>query len=165
VPPEHAHGPTARPGPEFGLALAGTLTSGMALYHFWLPYAFHWSDVLTHVPMVRWGLFIINASFSLLLLAGGLMSIGIAFRPILKHDAGRWVILAMAGYWLFNAAYQVLIPMPMPNRLAGLKWAFLGYSLSVALLYLGALVERRPPAIAAVGRASPAPRRSPWGSR
>ena len=161
VPPEDAERLTGRRSPEIGLAAAGILTSAMALYHFWLPHAFHWGDVLTKVPMVRWGLFIINASFSLLLLAGGLMSIAIAWRPTLRHGAGRWVILAMAGYWLFNAAYQVLNPMPMPSRLAGLKWAFLGFGLSVAVLYLGALVGRRPPAIAAVGQGPRSPHRNP----
>lgn len=157
MPPDHAVRSTLPRPPEFGLLLAGALTCGMALYHFWLPYAFHWGDALTHVPMVRWGLFILNASFSLLLLAGGVMSTAIAFRPELKPGAGRWVIVAMAGYWLFNAGWQVLEPMPMPGRLAALKWAFLGFGLSLALLYLGALAGHRP-----AGQASPAPgRRSP----
>ena len=139
MPPQDAERPTRRRSPEFGLAAASLLTAGMALYHFWLPYAFHWGDVLTQVPMVRWGLFIINASFSLLLLAGGVMTLGIAWRPELKQGVGRWVIVAMAGYWVFNAGYQVLIPMPMPRSLTSLRWAFLGFGLSVALLYMGAL--------------------------
>ena len=124
----------------------------MALYHFWLPYAFHWGDVLTHVPMVRWGLYIINASFSYLLLAGGLLSVVIAFRPELKPRVGRLVLVAMASYWVFNATYQVVLPMPMPRSLAGLRWAFLGFGLGVALLYLGALRDRRPLVLQAVGR-------------
>ena len=165
MPPENAARTTVRRAPEFGLALAGSLSAAMALYHFWLPYAFHWGDVLTSVPMVRWGLFIINASFSLLLLAGSVMSTAIAWRPELKEGAGRWVILAMAGYWLFNAAYQVVVPMPMPARLASLKWAFLGFGLSLALLYLGALARRPPTGIAVSAHGRRSPRRIPGTSR
>lgn len=157
--------PTARRSPEFGLLLAGALSAAMALYHLWLPYAFHWGDVLTSVPMVRWGLFIINASFSLLLLAGSVMSAAIAWRPELKAGAGRWVILAMAGYWLFNAAYQVLVPMPMPARLAALKWAFLGFGLSLALLFLGALAGPRRADVAPPAPDRRVPRRIPGRSR
>lgn len=162
--PEDAHRPSLRRSPEFGLALAGALTSVMALYHFWLPYAFHWGDVLTHVPMVRWGLFILNASFSLLLLAGGMMSLAIAWRSELKSGAGRWVIVAMAGYWLFNATYQIVDPMPMPRALGALKWAFLGFGLAVALLYMGALAERRPAGVS-VREKTGVPRRFPGASR
>lgn len=142
---------TGRIGPEFGLLLAGLLTAFMALYHFWLPYLFHWGDALTHVPMVRWGLLILNASFSYLLLAGGVMTVVIAWRPELKARAGRMVLVAMAGYWVFNGLYQVVLPMPMPSRLAPLRWGFLGFALSVALLYLGGLKDRRPVVVQAVG--------------
>ena len=165
IPPEDAERTSGRRSPEIGLAVAGVLTCGMALYHFWLPYAFHWGDALTRVPMVRWGLFIINASFSLLLLAGGVMSTAIAWRPELKAGPGRWVIVAMAGYWLFNAAYQVAVPMPMPGALAALKWAFLGFGLALALLYLGALAGRRPAGIATPGPGLRSPRRIPGMSR
>lgn len=165
MPAEPAERTTVPRVPEFGLLLAGALTCGMALYHFWLPYAFHWGDALTRVPMVRWGLFIINASFSLLLLAGGVMSTAIAWRAELKAGAGRWVLIAMAGYWSFNAVYQVVVPMPMPGALAALKWAFFGFSLALALLYLGALAGRRPAGVAVAGPGRRAPRRIPGMSR
>jgi hypothetical protein len=131
-----------------GLALAGALSSGMALYHFFLPSVFHWGDALTRTPMLRWGLGLINASFSYLLLAGGVLSLAMALRPGLKQGIGRWVIVAMGVYWLMNAAWQVLEPMPMPRSMAGLRWAFLGYSVAVALLYASALVGRRRPVAA-----------------
>lgn len=157
--------PALRRRPDLGLTLAGSLTGLMALYHLWLPYAFRWGDVLTGVPMVRWGLFIINASFSLLLLAGGVMSVAIAWRPELRAGAGRWVVLAMAGYWLFNAGYQVIEPMPMPRVLAALRWAFLGFGLALALLYLGALAGWRPRDPAGAGHGPRFPRRIPGASR
>ena len=126
--------------PELGLALGGALTSGMALYHFYLPYAFHWGDALTGAPVLRWGLTIINGSFSYLLLAGGVITTVIGLKPALKGRVGRMVIGALAGYWLLNGAFQVLLPMPLPRALAPLRWVFLGFSLSVTLLYLSALV-------------------------
>src|SRR5262245_23822705 len=121
----------------------------MALYHFWLPYAFHWGDALVRAPMLRWGLFLINASFSYLLLLGGVITVVMAWQPRLKEGLGRMVIAAMGGYWLLNGAWQVLWPMPMPPLLAGLRWAFLGFAVAVVLLYLSALVGGRPAAAAA----------------
>ena len=129
--------------PELGLVLGGALTSGMALYHFYLPYAFHWADALTGAPMLRWGITIINGSFSYLLLAGGLISTAIGLNPALKGRVGKMVIGSLALYWLLNGAFQVLLPMPMPRALAALRWGFLGFSLSVTLLYLSALVPGR----------------------
>jgi hypothetical protein len=131
------------PRPEIGLALAGILTTSMAIYHFYLPYAFHWGDALTGVPMLRWGLFMLNASFSYLLLAGGVITIVMALKPAWKERTGRLLIVAMAVYWAFNAAWQVASPMPMPRVLANLRWGFLGFSLSVMLLYASALVPGR----------------------
>jgi hypothetical protein len=128
--------------PELGLALAGTLTSGMALYHFYLPYGFHWGDVLVRTPALHWGLFMLNASFSYLLLAGGVITIVMAFRPGLKGTVGRLVLLAMTGYWVFNACWQLLWPLPLPGGFAALRWAFLGFPVAVILLYASALVGR-----------------------
>ena len=148
-------------GPELGLALAGALTAGMGLVHFALPTIFHWGDALTGAPALRWGLPLINASFSYLLLAGGAVTLVMAFRPGLKAGVGRWLIAIMAGYWVLNAVWQVLLPMPMPRGLSALRWAFLGYGLAVAVLYASALVGRFPPAAAAPMRAG-VPRRAPW---
>jgi hypothetical protein len=134
--------------------IAGALTCGMALYHFWLPWAFHWGDVLTRGAMLRWALFMLNASFSVLLLAGGILSLVVAFDPGPRHRVGTGVIVAMAGYWVFNAAYQVWVPMPLPGVLAGLRWAFGGFAVAVALLYAAGLLRPRP---APEGAAAPAP--------
>ena len=149
-----------RLSPEWGLLSASLMTCGMALYHFWLPYAFHWGDALGRLAMLRWGLFLINASFSYFLLAGGALTLAMAIRPGLKEGAGRLVVVAMTGYWLMNGAWQVLAPMPMPVALAGLRWAFLGFSLSVALLYASALAGRRAP-VASVTAVPLRPRRWP----
>jgi hypothetical protein len=113
----------------------------MALYHFWLPFVFRWGDALTEVPALRWGLFMLNASFSFLLLAGGVMTLEIARRGGVRDAASRMVIVTMCGYWLFNGVYQIVAPLPLPRPVAGLRWAFLGFGLSVACLYAAGLVR------------------------
>jgi len=126
-----------------GLALGGALTTGMAIYHFYLPYAFHWGDALGQMAMLRWALMILNASFSYLLLAGGVITIVMGLNPRLKDRVGRMVIGSLALYWALNAAFQLLLPMPLPRAFAPLRWGFLGFSVAVILLYLSALVPGR----------------------
>lgn len=126
---------------DIALAAAGVLTTCMALYHFWLPFAFRWGDALVQAPALRWGLFMLNASFSYLLLAGGVATIALALGAGSRQGAGRWVLVAMFGYWLFNASYQLVNPLPLPPGFALLGWCFFGFAAAVALLYAGALVR------------------------
>jgi hypothetical protein len=144
-----------RPSPDVGLLVAGLLTAGMALYHFCLPYLWGWGEPLLKMPMLHWALFMLNASFSYLLLAGGVISVGLALAPRAHDRSGRWMLVAMAGYWLFNAVYQIVAPMPMPPRLALLRWGLFGFAAAVALLYVMALTRRaRAIALAPVSRPS-----------
>lgn len=146
--------PDRRRSIDFGLALAGLFTAGMALYHFCLPFIWGWGDALQHEPMLRWALFMLNASFSYLLLAGGTITVALAFGTGARDRAGRWLLMAMCGYWLFNAVYQIAAPMPMPARLASLRWGLFGFAAAVALLYVAALLRR--PDAAAPSTARPA---------
>ena len=130
-----------------GVLVAGILTSGMGLYHFFLPLQVHWSQPLARVPMLAWALMMINACFSFLLLAGGIITIDIALRPQERDRTGAWVLAVMAGFWLFNGVYQWLAPMPLPPRLAGLRWAFLGFALVGVSLYALALRRRGAPSV------------------
>jgi hypothetical protein len=143
APASPAVGAGTRSGPDLVLLAAGLLTCGMALYHFWLPFAWRWGDALTHAPMLRWALFMLNASFSFLLLGGGVMTVAIAMRRGARDATARWVLLLMAGYWLFNGTYQLLVPMPMPAVLQPLRWALGGFALSVVLLYAAGIADRR----------------------
>src|SRR5262249_42086164 len=124
--------------------VAGVFTSSMALYHFVLPGTFHWDQALVHYPTLRWGLALINSSFSFLLLAGGVITIAIAFAPLPRDGTGFWVLAAMGGYWLFNLLWRVGAPMPLPRALAGLRVLFLGSPAAVILLYAAALLRARP---------------------
>jgi hypothetical protein len=130
---------------DWVLGVAGLLTSAMALYHFWLPSAFGWSEAMIGAPALRWGLFMLNASFSYLLLAGGLLTLVIAGRGAAAGGIARLVLMAIGGYWLFNSLYQIVSPLPLPRALAGLRWAFLGFSLSLTCLYGAALAPRGAP--------------------
>jgi hypothetical protein len=116
----------------------------MALYHFWLPTIYRWSDDLVKAPMIGWALASINAFFSFLLLAGGLLTIVIALDSRPRDRASTGVLVGMTAFWLFNAGYQVFLPMPLPARLAGLHWVLLGFAGMVALLYMTALRGSRP---------------------
>lgn len=130
-----------RPSLDVGLAVAGGLTCVMALYHFTLPYVWGWGEDLLKAPMLHWALFMLNPSFSYLLLAGGAVTIAIALGPTSRDRTGRWVLVGMCGYWLFNAVYQITNPMPMPARLAPLRWCLFGFAAAVALLYVVSLLR------------------------
>lgn len=130
------------------LAVAGFMTTAMAVYHFWLPSAFHWNRVAIEAPAIRWGLFMLNASFSYLLLAGGVLTLEIARRGGAWDGFTRLVLAAVGGYWLFNSLYQLVDPLPLPASVASLRWAFLGFSVALVCLYGAALATRVPRAIA-----------------
>ena len=149
--PARAEPPRA---PDLGLAAAGVLTAGMALYHFGLPFLWGWGKALTPWPMLHWALFMLNASFSYLLLAGGAATVALAFRRDARDRTGRWVLFAIGGYWVFNLLYQLVSPMPMPPRLAALRWGLFGFAAAMAWLY-GAAVVR------GAGRAQAPPRSVP----
>src|SRR3989442_16017730 len=88
--------------PDLGLAAAGVLTAGMALYHFGLPLLWGWGSALAPWPMLHWALFMLNASFSYLLLAGGAATVALAFRREAMDRTGRWVLLAIGGFGGFK---------------------------------------------------------------
>ena len=136
----------ARRGFDLPLTVAGLLTTGMALYHFWLPYTFHWGDALTRTQTLRWALFMLNASFSYLLLASGVMTLEIARRGGATDAVSRMILIAAGGYWLFNTCYQLVSPLPLPLPFISLRWAFLGFSVSAVLLYAASLVGSGSPA-------------------
>jgi uncharacterized membrane protein len=126
---------TKRPAWNASLLAAGILTAGMGLYHFFLPAQFGWGEELAHERMLRWALLSINTFFSYLLLAGGALTIAIAVAPRPREAISTGVLAAMTGFWLVNAAYQFLLPMPLPPRLAILGWVLRGFAIVVVLLY------------------------------
>jgi hypothetical protein len=100
----------------------------MAAFHFALPSIFDWDRFASALPTpIRWALFAINAFFSMLLLAGGLASVGLARRQR-PATAVLWI---MVLFWAFSAGYQMLRPFPM----AGIRWVLLGFALATSALY------------------------------
>ena len=119
----------------------------MGLYHFWLPAQFGWGEELAQVRMLQWALLSINTFFSYLLLAGGATTIAIALRRRPWDPIDAWVLTAMTGFWVLNAVYQMLLPMPLPPRLAGLRWALLAFAIVVVFSYTRGLLRARRPAV------------------
>lgn len=118
------------------LSIAGISSSVMALYHFRLPSLRSWEKYVTAVPpAIKWGIFSINFFFSSLLLWGGIMTIIAALRWKKIDLLGYLALAGMFTFWVVNAIYQAFIPMPLPESMAVLKFAFLAFSAFVALLY------------------------------
>lgn len=128
------------------LWLAAASSCGMAGYHFGLPFIWHWSRFVGNVPAtIRWGIFSINAFFSFLLLAGGVLT-GVAARTLSRGASpDRGVLIAMAGFWSLNMLYQIIIPMPLPARLWPLHVVLQGYAALTLLAYLIGLRALRAP--------------------
>ena len=137
---------TKRPASNGSLLTAGILTAGMGLYHFLLPAQFGWGEELAKDRMLQWALLSINTFFSYLLLTGGALTIAIALRGRPWDPIHAWMLVAMTGFWVLNAVYQMLLPMPLPPRLAGLRWVLLSFAVVVVFFYARGLQRsRRPP--------------------
>ena len=93
-------------------------TMGMAVYHFFLPTQFGWSN---HIPeslaTISWALLMLNNSFSfnLFILSGFLMYF--AFNRQRNTQTLLVLTAAVLAFWIFSAVYQIAVPMPLPERL------------------------------------------------
>lgn len=126
------------------LLTAGIGSAAMAFYHLWMPVQWGWPEKLRAAPpAIAWGAVMINACFSVLLLIGAVLTICCALRWS-KRDALTWFCVAgMGAFWVFNAAYQVVSPMPLPERLRFLGWTLLAFAVAMTLLYGAALTAAR----------------------
>jgi len=115
------------------LVIAGLASSAMAAFHFMLPHVFGWARFVNDVPApIRWGLFSTNVFFSSLLLRGGVPTIITALNEIGNAILSYCVFPGMGVFWIINASYQVIYPFPHVM----MRWVLLGFSISVALLYI-----------------------------
>lgn len=117
------------------LVVAGAMTAVMGAYHFFLPMQFGWGADLAGDAMLQWALLSINAFFSYLLLMGGVITMIMAASSRPWGPIGVSFLIGMTGFWMFNATYQVLAPMPLPHRLAKLAWVLAGFAIVAAVLY------------------------------
>ena len=129
---------------KIALAIAGSSSAAMGAYHFFLPSMFHWDRFVTKIPdSIQWALFSINFFFSYLLLAGGILTL-IALRRLHRSlPPDRGVLYAMAGFWLVNVLYQLVIPMPLPAKLWLLHLVLVGYAVLCTLAYAASLIALR----------------------
>ena len=106
------------------LGLAGLLQCGLALFHFALPHVMDWghaSGMETLAERIVWALYILNFSWSLLVLVTGSV---VAYAAFIGPPASRFtrhVLFAIGFFWAIHAGYQALHPMPLPGRLLWLQ--------------------------------------------
>jgi hypothetical protein len=130
--------------------IGGIASLGMGAFHLFLPQVFGWGPYVHKLPpAVEWGVHSINFFFSVLLILGALLSLGMRID---SGHAARWVPLGMCIFWAVNATYQILVPFPMPRSMQALRWSLLAFPIVVGAFYAGALV------IAAMAAADPANR-------
>jgi len=73
---------------------------------------------------------------SFLMLAGGVLTLSALAQLRAGHQPDRGIVAAMATFWLVNAAYQIVIPIPLPTYLGALRFVLFGYAIVVAAAHL-----------------------------
>ena len=135
-----------RPAARVALLIGSAGSCAMASYHFFIPYALGWGSSLdTLPPAIRWGSYSINFFMSYLMLAGGALTLIVWWRVGAGRPADRGIVVAMASFWVVKLSYQVVIPMPVPERLLLVRWGLIGFALVTAGAHVIAL-----PALAAL---------------
>jgi hypothetical protein len=115
------------------LVIAGSSSSAMAAFHFVLPHVFGWERFVNNIPSpIRWALFSINVFFSTLLLWGGVTTIIAALNERGSTLLSYCIFFGMGVFWIIDASYQIIYPFPQEI----MRWVLLGFSISVALLYI-----------------------------
>jgi hypothetical protein len=115
------------------LAMAGIASAAMAAFHFMLPHVFGWARFVNDMPPpIRWGLFSTNVFFSSLLLWGGVITIIATLKDRGGILLSYCIFFGMGAFWVINASYQIIYPFPHVI----MRWVLLGFSISVALLYI-----------------------------
>jgi hypothetical protein len=119
------------------LVIAGLASSAMATFHFVLPHVFGWAQFVNNIPSpIRWGLFSINVFFSTLLLGGGVTTIIAALNDRGSTLLSYCIFFGMGFFWIIDASYQIIYPFPHVI----MRWVLLGFSISVALLYISGVL-------------------------
>ena len=115
------------------LVIGGMASSAMAAFHFVLPHVFGWARFVNNIPSpIRWGLFSINVFFSALLLWGGVTTIIAALNDRGSKLLSYCIFFGMGVFWIIDTSYQIIYPFSHVI----MKWVLLGFSISVALLYI-----------------------------
>ena len=108
----------------------------MAIYHFFIPFQFQWGNyLLEHSPTINWSLYSLNNYFSFNLLILSLFLMYFVRSSKTNIQLVTVLSLLMLFFWIFSFAYQIIDPMPLPNRLRWLGIVLPSIALFNAILF------------------------------
>jgi hypothetical protein len=118
------------------LLLGGGMSVAMALYHFFLPFQFHWARFVEDIPaVIRWSLFSLNFFFSTLLLVVGLLVLAAAWHLPRNQPLALLIAGGAAAFWLANFSYLMIFPFPVPPSLHAVKLVLESFAAASFLLH------------------------------
>jgi len=139
------------------IVMGGLLSALNGVAHFVLPVYFPWgAHVADLYAPVRWALYATTVFFGVLLALGGLLVMAVARMPELPSQFVTWVVASLAGFWIFGAGYEIVVPFPAPVA----RWALPAFSATVAALLIVGL-WLRPKSAHAGPQESQGPRQQP----
>lgn len=113
----------------------------MGLYHFYIPFQFHWGDYLEHTsPTINWSLYSLNNYFSFNLL---ILALFLGYH-LFKKNENFEIIKVLSSliflFWIFSALYQLFNPMPLPEHLKWIGFILIGVAFTNIIVFLIPLV-------------------------
>ena len=130
------------------LLLGGGMSVAMALYHFFLPFQFHWGKFVEEIPgVIRWSLFSLNFFFSALLLVVGLLVLAAAWNLPRHQPLALLIVGGAASFWLANFTYLLIFPFPVPPSMYAVKLGLESFAAASFVLHgipFGWLIATRP---------------------
>ncbi len=120
------------------LKIGAIQTVLMAMYHFFIPFQFHWGDFLSvGTPTINWSLYALNNYFSFNLLV---VAVFLMYHLFYKKEQQQTIkILSVITilFWCFSAVYQIVEPMPLPKNLIGLAYLLPGLAfINIGIFFL-----------------------------
>lgn len=108
----------------------------MAIYHFFIPFQFQWEGyLLEQSPTINWSLYSLNNYFSFNLLILALFLMYYVKSSKINIQVITVLSLLVLSFWVFSFVYQIVDPMPLPNRLRWLGIALPSVALFNAVLF------------------------------
>ena len=119
------------------LSIAGSFSFGIGAYHFVLPYQWHWGKYTSELPgIIEWGLYAINSYLSFFFVLLGIFTWRTIYLVKKRNSRDTNVLLISAIFWAYTFFYQLFVPVPIPQRLWFIQWAFLGAAFLTTVFYI-----------------------------
>lgn len=129
------------------LKLGAIQTFLMAVYHFFIPHQFNWGKYMAdESPTINWSLISLNNYFSFNLLV---LSLVFMFFLSKKKDNIQTIValsIIILLFWIFSTVYQIIDPMPLPERLNWLGFLLVGVAFLNVIIFaipLRSLLKKR----------------------